>query len=114
MATGKHSALKNPFHALIAAAIALLFAAGAAADDIAWPSDFWTVFSNRVTTVRAAETSTTAPYAIPAAVPVRTVAFSAAFGTVAEPFDSRDRTWLPCDVDFFDSTKPRGVIFHFR
>ena len=96
------------------AAITLLLAADAAADNIAWPSDFWTVFSNRVTTARAAETSTTSLYAIPTAVPVRTVAYSAAFGTVADPFDSRDRTWLSCDVEFFNSTKPRGVIFNFR
>ena len=83
------------------------------AADVAWPSDFWTVFSNRVTTARAAATATTEPTSI-TMTPAWIVETEDGIGTVSEPFDSVDRSSIAVNVALFNSTIPKGSVVVFR
>ena len=81
--------------------------------EVAWPSDFWTVFSNRVTTVRNADTAVT-PQHSAAVAPALVAVTENGFGTVEKPFDSMDRFWFVVDVSLFNSTFPKGMVLIFR
>lgn len=103
--------LKHKF-GVVAMALSALSGASVA-DDVPWPSDFWTVFSNRVTTARTAYTATTEPTSI-AMSPAWTTATENGLGTVAKPFDSVDRSSLAVDVSLFNSKVPKGAFLVFR
>ena len=112
MTTGNsHDGLIRKFGVALVASLALIGVS--VADDVPWPSDFWTVFSNRVTTARAAYTATAEPTAI-ALSPAWTTATENGLGTVAKPFDSVDRSSLAVDVSLFNSKVPKGAVLNFR
>ena len=101
-------------HLLGISAVALLTSVGSAfADDVAWPSDFWTVFSNRVTSARSADTAVAEQYPV-AVVPAWVAAVEGGLGTASVPFDSMDRFWFVVDVAFFNSKKPKGIFVNFK
>ena len=68
--------------------------------EVGWPSDFWTVFSNRVTAARNAGTAVTPRYSAVVA-PAWVAATEGELGTVEEPFDSMDRFRFIVDVGLF-------------
>lgn len=82
-------------------------------DDVAWPSDFWTVFSNRVTAAQNEDTAVTSYYSA-TVTPALVSVTEGGLGTVEEPLDSMDRFWFIVDVRLFNSTFPKGVILIFR
>ena len=81
--------------------------------EVEWPSDFWTVFSNRVTAARNSDTAVTPQYSAVVA-PAWVAVTEGALGTVDEPFDSIDRFSFIVDVGLFDSTFPKGMVLNFR
>ena len=83
------------------------------AEEVAWPSDFWTEFSNRVTTARNADTAVTPQYSATVA-PALVAVTEGGLGTVDEPLDSMNRFWFIVDVGLFNSKFPKGTVLRFR
>ena len=94
-------------------AFALAFGTAMAAEPD-WPSDFWTVFSNRVTTARAEFVTTTTPQAATLGTPLCVDAPFGPFGDEEEPFDSRAYTFMSAAGFNFNSFPPTGFLLFLR
>ena len=79
-----------------------------------WPSDFWTVFSNRVTTARAEFVTTTQPQAAMLGTPLCMDAPFGPFGDTEEPFDSRAFTFMSAVGQNFNSFPPTGYLLFLK
>lgn len=78
-----------------------------------WPSDFWTVFSNRVTSARAENITTTSQKA-DLGTPICMDAPFGPFGDAESPFDSRAFTFMSAIGLNFNSFPPTGFLLFLR
>ena len=97
-----------------------LFALGllglaASAYAVAWPSDFWSQVSGRISAV---EPSGSQVGAASNGQPFSSAAWASlsgdAFGTEERPFDSVCRLYLATSAIFLDTRPPCGIFLYFR
>ena len=106
--------MQRTIMSVIAATMVVAVGVSVSAADPGWPADFWTTFSNRVTTARAEGTAVTTCQSVELRPAVRNEVRSEPFGTAETPFDSRDRTSLDDTASLFDSRPPAGLLIELR